>query len=71
MAKLFGARIATGVTVKSLELHGGYGATLDYPIQRIHRDVVSTIVAGGSPLVLRNSIAADLLPGHRFSQRRP
>ncbi len=70
IAKLFGARVTSQITLKSLELHGGYGATLDYPIQRIHRDVVSTIVAGGSPLVLRNSIAAQILPDQRLSQRR-
>lgn len=69
IAKLFGARVASQITLKSMELHGGYGATLDYPIQRIHRDVVSTIVAGGSPLVLRNSIASQILPHQRFSQR--
>ncbi|MGW5106079.1 acyl-CoA dehydrogenase family protein [Nocardia sp. NPDC004123] len=68
-AKLFGARVASQITLKSLELHGGFGATTDSAIQRIHRDVVATIVAGGSPLVLRNSIAAELLPDHNFSQR--
>ncbi|OBJ70767.1 acyl-CoA dehydrogenase family protein [Mycobacterium sp. 1274756.6] len=69
-AKLFGARIASGITLKALELHGGYGATKDFVIERIHRDVVSTIVAGGSPPILRNSIAAELLPNLRLSQRR-
>lgn len=69
-AKLYGARVASQITLRALELHGGYGATTDYPIERIHRDVVATIVAGGSPPVLRNSIAVDLLPGTRLSQRR-
>ncbi len=69
-AKLFGARIASGITVKALELHGGYGATKDFPIERIHRDVVATIVAGGSPPVLRNSIAAELYAPRRFPQGR-
>lgn len=69
-AKLYGARIASGVTLRALEMHGGYGATTDFPIERIHRDVVATIVAGGAPPVLRNSIAAAILPGgHNFSQR--
>jgi butyryl-CoA dehydrogenase len=69
-AKLYGARIASGVTLRALEMHGGYGATTDFPIERIHRDVVATIVAGGAPPVLRNSIAAAILPGgHDFSQR--
>lgn len=69
-AKLFGARIASQITLKALEMHGGYGATKDYAIERIHRDVVATIVAGGSPPVLRNSIAAELYPDLRLSQRR-
>ncbi|AFR48192.1 acyl-CoA dehydrogenase family protein [Gordonia sp. KTR9] len=68
-AKLYGARVASGITLKALELHGGYGATTGYPIERLHRDVVATIVAGGSPPVLRNSIAATLMPDTRISQR--
>ena len=70
-AKLYGARVASQITLKALELHGGYGATTDYAIERIHRDVVATIVAGGSPPVLRNSIAASILPGISVSQRAP
>jgi butyryl-CoA dehydrogenase len=69
-AKLFGARLASGITLKALEMHGGYGATKDFVIERIHRDVVATIVAGGSPPVLRNSIANELIPDVRLSQRR-
>ena len=68
-AKLYGARVASQITLKALELHGGYGATTDYAIERIHRDVVATIVAGGTPPVLRNAIAAYILPGVNVSQR--
>jgi len=70
IAKLFGATMGPQVTLQSLELHGGYGATLDYPIQRIHRDAISNVVAGGAPAVLRNTIAAGLFPDRRFSQTR-
>ena len=42
----------------------------DYVIERIHRDVVATIVAGGSPPVLRNTIAGELFAPRRFPQRR-
>lgn len=68
VAKLFGATMGPQVTLKSLELHGGYGVTMDYPIQRIHRDAISNVVAGGAPGVLRNGIAAGLFPDHRFPQ---
>jgi butyryl-CoA dehydrogenase len=69
-AKLFGARTAAGITQRALEMHGGYGATKDYAIERIHRDVVATIVAGGSPPVLRNTLAGELFAPRRFPQRR-
>jgi butyryl-CoA dehydrogenase len=68
IAKLFGAVNGPQITLKSLELHGGYGVTMDYPIQRIHRDAITSIVAGGAPSVLRNGIAAGLFPDRRFPQ---
>jgi alkylation response protein AidB-like acyl-CoA dehydrogenase len=68
IAKLFGAVNGPQITLKALELHGGYGVTMDYPIQRIHRDAISNVVAGGAPAVLRNGIAAGLFPDRRFPQ---
>jgi butyryl-CoA dehydrogenase len=68
IAKLFGATVGPQITLKSLELHGGYGVTTDFPIQRIHRDAISNVVAGGAPAVLKNGVAAGLFPEHRFSQ---
>jgi butyryl-CoA dehydrogenase len=68
IAKLFGATMGPQVTLKSLELHGGYGVRMDYPIQRIHRDAISCVPAGGAPALLRNSIAAGLFPHRRFTQ---
>jgi len=70
VAKLHGATIMGEVTMKSLELHGGYGVTTDYPIQRIHRDAISSIVAGGAPAVLRNSLAQMIFPNRKFPQTR-
>ena len=70
-AKLYGNLAVVDITLKSIELHGGVGVTKDFPIERIHRDVVSNIVAGGSPAILRNGIASQLFPEQRFSQTRP
>jgi butyryl-CoA dehydrogenase len=67
-AKLFGATVGPQITLKAMELHGGYGVTTDYPIQRIHRDAITNVVAGGAPAVLRNGIAAGLFPDRRFPQ---
>lgn len=68
-AKLFGATVGPQITLKALELHGGLGVTTDYAIQRIHRDAVTNVVAGGAPAVLRTGVAAGLFPEHRFEQR--
>lgn len=68
ISKLHGSKVMTEVTMSALELHGGYGVTTDYPIQRIHRDAIASVVAGGAPAVLRNSIAAMIFPNHRFPQ---
>jgi butyryl-CoA dehydrogenase len=67
-AKLFGATVGPQITLKAMELHGGYGPTTDYAIQRIHRDCVTNVVAGGAPAVLRNGVAAGLFPDRKFPQ---
>jgi butyryl-CoA dehydrogenase len=67
-AKLFGATVGPQITLKAMELHGGYGVTTDFAIQRIHRDCITNVVAGGAPAVLRNGVAAGLFPHRRFPQ---
>ncbi|MDV6271339.1 acyl-CoA dehydrogenase family protein [Rhodococcus globerulus] len=69
VSKLSGAMMLPTLTQHGLLLHGGDGATLDYPIQQIHRDAIAAMVAGGSPPVLRNAIASQLFPDRRFSQK--
>lgn len=68
VSKLNGAAMLPDLTQKCLLLHGGDGVTLDYPIQRIHRDAIAAMVAGGSPPVLRNAIASQLYTERRFRQ---
>ena len=69
-AKLFGGTQVPLVTMKCLELMGGVGVTTQSLTQRLHRDAVTNVVAGGAPAVLRNSIASQLFPGIRFPQTR-
>ncbi|MEP6298263.1 MAG: acyl-CoA dehydrogenase family protein, partial [Ilumatobacter sp.] len=38
MAKLKAARTATWVTERAIQIHGGYGYTREYPVERWHRD---------------------------------
>lgn len=70
MAKLFGGTRVAEVAMKCVELMGGKGVTSVTATQRIVRDGVTNVVAGGAPAVLRNSIAASLFPDRRFPQTR-
>lgn len=59
-AKLFAAETAMEVTTKAVQLHGGYGYTRDYPIERMMRDAKITEIYEGTSEVQRMVIAASL-----------
>lgn len=63
MAKLFASEMVNRITGKCLQIHGGYGFTKDYPIERFYRDArVFTIYEGTSEIqkiVISNNIFKD------------
>lgn len=61
MAKLFAANTAMNVTTKCVQLHGGYGYTKDYPVERMMRDAKITEIYEGTSQVQQMVIAANLL----------
>ena len=61
MAKLFAANTAMNVTTKCVQLHGGYGYTKDYPIERMMRDAKITEIYEGTSQVQQMVIAGHLL----------
>ncbi len=61
MAKLFAAETAMEVTTKAVQLHGGYGYTREYPVERMMRDAKITEIYEGTSEVQRMVIAAALL----------
>lgn len=61
MAKLFAAETAMEVTTKAVQLHGGYGYTREYPIERMMRDAKITEIYEGTSEVQRMVISASLL----------
>lgn len=58
MAKLFAAETAMFVTTKAVQLHGGYGYTKDYPVERMMRDAKITEIYEGTSEVQRMVISA-------------
>lgn len=61
MAKLFAAEVAMEVTTKCVQLHGGYGYTRDYPVERMMRDAKITEIYEGTSEVQRMVISSALL----------
>ena len=63
MAKLFASEMVNRVTGKALQLHGGYGYTKEYAVERYYRDArVFTIYEGTSEIqrvVISNNIFKD------------
>ena len=63
MAKLFSSQVTERVTSLCVELHGGYGYTKDYPVEKFYRDAkIGTIYEGTSNMQLQ-TIAKLLLRG--------
>lgn len=60
-AKLMAAEVAMEVTTKCVQLHGGYGYTREYPIERMMRDAKITEIYEGTSEVQKMVIAANLL----------
>jgi len=61
MAKLFSSQVTERVTSLCVELHGGYGYTKDYPVEKFYRDAkIGTIYEGTSNMQLQ-TIAKQLL----------
>ncbi|MFI6611661.1 acyl-CoA dehydrogenase family protein [Streptomyces sp. NPDC050507] len=58
--KLFGTEVAGRVIDKCLQLHGGYGYMLEYPIARLYADTRVSRIYGGTSEVMKTIIAKDL-----------
>ena len=63
MAKLFASEMVNRVTAKALQIHGGYGFTKEYAVERFYRDArVFTIYEGTSEIqriVISNHLLKD------------
>ena len=61
MAKLFASEICGQVTLDAMRIHGGYGYTKDYPVERYYRDAPLMIIGEGTNEIQRLVIARRLL----------
>jgi butyryl-CoA dehydrogenase len=68
MAKLFAAETATRVAGKAIQIHGGYGFTESYPVERAYRDAKITEIYEGTTEVQRMTIAGNCLRRHKAAR---
>jgi alkylation response protein AidB-like acyl-CoA dehydrogenase len=61
MAKLFASEAACRAAASGVQIHGGYGFTREYLVERIYRDVKLCTIGEGTSEVQRLVIARDLL----------
>jgi butyryl-CoA dehydrogenase len=63
IAKLFCSELAMRATLKAVQIHGGYGYTKDYPVERMMRDAKICEIGEGTSEIQRVVIARHLLRG--------
>jgi len=68
-AKLYANEMVQRVTNEALQIHGHYGYTRDFPLERMVRDSRGFALGGGTVEILRNTIAS-IVYGRSFNQRR-
>lgn len=61
MAKYYAAEAATQIVDQALQLHGGYGYSREYAIERIYRDIRVNTIYEGSSQVQQMVIAGQIL----------
>ena len=63
IAKLFASEVATKAGMAAIQIHGGYGYTKDFPVERYMRDAKLCEIGEGSSEIQRIVIARELLSG--------
>ncbi len=63
-AKLFASEMSTRVTHKAIQIHGGYGYSREYPVERMYRDARITEIYEGTSEIQRLVIAAWVLKSY-------
>jgi alkylation response protein AidB-like acyl-CoA dehydrogenase len=63
MAKLFASELALEASLTSMRIHGGYGYSTEFEVERLYRDAPLMAIGEGTSDILRGVIARSLLAG--------
>jgi alkylation response protein AidB-like acyl-CoA dehydrogenase len=61
MGKLFASETAERVAFKAIQIHGGYGYSAEFPVERIYRDQRLLTIGEGTSEILRMVIGRRVL----------
>ncbi len=61
LAKYYASEIATKATNEAIQIHGGYGFTKDFPVEKLYRDVKLTTIGEGTSEVQKMIMARALI----------
>jgi alkylation response protein AidB-like acyl-CoA dehydrogenase len=63
MAKLFASEVAVSAAADAMRIHGGYGYSQEYEVERLFRDSMLMSIGEGTSDILRTVIARGLVAG--------
>ena len=66
MAKLFASEVAMEIALNAIRIHGGYGYSTEFDVERYFRDAPLMIVGEGTNEIQRNVIAQQLVERNRL-----
>jgi len=65
MAKLFASEVAMSIALDAVRVHGGYGYSTEFDVERYFRDAPLMIVGEGTNEIQKNVIVRQLVGRHR------
>ncbi|HKO26889.1 MAG TPA: acyl-CoA dehydrogenase family protein, partial [Solirubrobacteraceae bacterium] len=69
MAKLFATEVAEEAALEAMRIHGGYGYSQEYPIERLYRDAPVLILGEGSNEIQQLLIARRIFERYESGVR--
>jgi alkylation response protein AidB-like acyl-CoA dehydrogenase len=66
MAKLFASEACHEITLKSLRVHGGYGYSKEFTVERLYRDAPFLLIGEGTSEIQKTVIARRLLEKYKI-----
>ena len=67
MAKLFASEACHEICLKALRVHGGYGYSKEFTVERLYRDAPFLLIGEGTSEIQKTVIARRLLEKHKLS----